>query len=80
MISQKKICHDAKTLLELNQGGKFSERMCNLPLVESLPSIKIKRSAIFVGNVAAFAKEIQENYYIVTKEKAPTGSLLEVSF
>lgn len=76
MISQKKISrYDAKTLLELNQGGKSSQRECEIcHSVEKLTKYKDQEVCHICAGMYRFAKEIQENYYIVTKEKGlPIG-------
>ena len=76
MISQKKISrYDAKTLLELNQGGKSSQRECAIcHSVEKLTKYKDQEVCHICAGMYHFAKEIQENYYIVTKEKGlPIG-------
>ena len=76
MISQKKISrYDAKTLLELNQGGKSSQRECAIcHSVEKLTKYKDQEVCHICAGMYRFAKEIQENYYIVTKEKGlPIG-------
>ena len=76
MISQKKISrYDAKTLLELNQGGKSSQRECAIcHSVEKLTKYKDQEVCHICSGMYCFAKEIQENYYIVTKEKGlPIG-------
>jgi len=76
MISQKKISrYDAKTLLELNQGGKSSQRECAIcHSVEKLTKYKEQEVCHICAGMYRFAKEIQENYYIVTKEKGlPIG-------
>ena len=76
MISQKKISrYDAKTLLELNQGGKSSQRECAIcHSVEKLTKYKDQEVCHICSGMYRFAKEIQENYYIVTKEKGlPIG-------
>ena len=71
MISQKKISrYDAKTLLELNQGGKSSQKECAIcHSVEKLTKYKDQEVCHICAGMYRFAKEIQENYYIVTKEK-----------
>ena len=71
MISQKKISrYDAKTLLELNQGGKSSQRECAIcHSVEKLTKYKDQEVCHICAGMYRFAKEIQESYYIVTKEK-----------
>ena len=76
MISQKKISrYDAKTLLELNQGGKSSQKECAIcHSVEKLTKYKDQEVCHICAGMYRFAKEIQENYYIVTKEKGlPIG-------
>ena len=76
MISQKKISrYDAKTLLELNQGGKSSQKECEIcHSVEKLTKYKDQEVCHICAGMYRFAKEIQENYYIVTKEKGlPIG-------
>jgi len=76
MISQKKISrYDAKTLLELNQGGKSSQKECAIcHSVEKLTKYKEQEVCHICAGMYRFAKEIQENYYIVTKEKGlPIG-------
>lgn len=76
MISQKKISrYDAKTLLELNQGGKSSQRECAIcHSVEKLTKYKDQEVCHICAGMYRFAKEIQESYYIVTKEKGlPIG-------
>ena len=76
MISQKKISrYDAKTLLELNQGGKSSQRECAIcHSVEKLTQHNDQGVCHICAGMYRFAKEIQENYYIVTKEKGlPIG-------
>lgn len=76
MISQKKISrYDAKTLLELNQGGKSSQKECAIcHSVEKLTKYKDQEVCHICAGMYHFAKEIQENYYIVTKEKGlPIG-------
>lgn len=76
MISQKKISrYDAKTLLELNQGGKSSQKECAIcHSVEKLTKYKDQEVCNICAGMYRFAKEIQENYYIVTKEKGlPIG-------
>lgn len=76
MISQKKISrYDAKTLLELNQGGKSSQKECAIcHSVEKLTKYKDQEVYHICAGMYRFAKEIQENYYIVTKEKGlPIG-------
>ena len=71
MISQKKISrYDAKTLLKLNQGGKSSQRECAIcHSVEKLTNHNDQEVCHICAGMYRFAKEIQENYYIVTKEK-----------
>lgn len=76
MISQKKISrYDAKTLLKLNQGGKSSQRECAIcHSVEKLTNHNDQEVCHICAGMYRFAKEIQENYYIVTKEKGlPIG-------
>ena len=76
MISQKKISrYDAKTLLKLNQGGKSSQRECAIcHSVEKLTNHNYQEVCHICAGMYRFAKEIQENYYIVTKEKGlPIG-------
>ena len=76
MISQKKISrYDAKTLLELNQGGKSSQKECAIcHSVEKLTKYKDQEVCHICAGMYRFSKEIQENYYIVTKEKGlPIG-------
>lgn len=76
MISQKKISrYDAKTLLKLNQGGKSSQRECAIcHSVEKLTNHNDQEVCYICAGMYRFAKEIQENYYIVTKEKGlPIG-------
>lgn len=76
MISQKKISrYDAKTLLELNQGGKSSQRECAIcHSVEKLTKHNDQEVCHICAGMYRFAKEIQESYYIVTKEKGlPIG-------
>lgn len=76
MISQKKISrYDAKTLLELNQGGKSSQRECAIcHSVEKLTNHNDQEVCHICAEMYRFAKEIQEDYYIVTKEKGlPIG-------
>ena len=76
MISQKKISrYNAKTLLELNQGGKSSQKECAIcHSVEKLTKYKDQEVCHICAGMYRFAKEIQENYYIVTKEKGlPIG-------
>ena len=76
MISQKKISrYDAKTLLELNQGGKSSQRECAIcHSVEKLTKHNAQEVCHICAGMYRFAKEIQESYYIVTKEKGlPIG-------
>lgn len=76
MISQKKISrYDAKTLLELNQGGKSSQKECAIcHSVEKLTKYKDQEVCHICAGMYRFAKEIQEDYYIVTKEKGlPIG-------
>lgn len=76
IISQKKISrYDAKTLLELNQGGKSSQRECAIcHSVEKLTKHKDQEVCHICAGMYRFAKEIQEDYYIVTKEKGlPIG-------
>jgi len=71
MISQKKISrYDSKTLLKLNQGGKSSQKECAIcHSVEKLTKYKDQEVCHICAGMYRFAKEIQENYYIVTKEK-----------
>ena len=76
MISQKKISrYDAKTLLELNQGGKSSQRECAIcHSVEKLTKYKDQEVCHICAAMYRFSKEIQEQYYLVTKEKGfPIG-------
>lgn len=76
MISKKKISrYDAKTLLELNQGGKSSQRECAIcHSVEKLTQHNDQEVCHICAGMYRFAKEIQESYYIVTKEKGlPIG-------
>jgi len=76
MISQKKISrYDAKTLLELNQGGKSSQRECAIcHSVEKLTKYKDQEVCHICAGMYRFSKEIQEQYYLVTKEKGlPIG-------
>lgn len=76
MISQKKISrYDAKTLLKLNQGGKSSQRECAIcHSVEKLTNHNDQEVCYICAGMYRFAKEIQANYYIVTKEKGlPIG-------
>ena len=76
MISQKKISrYDAKTLLELNQGGKSSLKECEIcHSVEKLTKSNKQEVCHICAGMYRFAKEIQESYYIVTKEKGlPIG-------
>lgn len=76
MISQKKISrYDARTLLELNQGGKSSQRECAIcHSVEKLTQHNDQEVCHICAEMYRFAKEIQEDYYIVTKEKGlPIG-------
>ena len=76
MISQKKISrYDAKTLLELNQGGKSSQRECAIcHSVEKLTKSNDQEVCHICAGMYRFSKEIQEDYYIVTKEKGlPIG-------
>lgn len=71
MISQKKISrYDAKTLLELNQGGKSSQRECAIcHSVEKLTKHNDQEVCHICAGMYRFSKEIQEQYYLVTKEK-----------
>ena len=76
MISQKKISrYDAKTLLELNQGGKSSQRECAIcHSVEKLTKHNDQEVCHICAGMYRFSKEIQEQYYLVTKEKGlPIG-------
>ena len=76
MISQKKISrYDANTLLELNQGGKSSQRECAIcHSVEKLTKYKDQEVCHICAGMYRFSKEIQEQYYLVTKEKGlPIG-------
>ena len=76
MISQKKLSrYDARTLLELNQGGKSSQRECAIcHSVEKLTQHNDQEVCHICAEMYRFAKEIQEDYYIVTKEKGlPIG-------
>jgi len=76
MISQKKISrYDAKTLLELNQGGKSSQKECAIcHSVEKLTKYKDQEVCHICAGMYRFSQEIQESYYIVTKEKGlPIG-------
>lgn len=76
MISQKKISrYDAKTLLELNQGGKSSRRECAIcHSVEKLTKHNDQEVCHICAGMYRFSKEIQEQYYLVTKEKGlPIG-------
>ena len=76
MISQKKISrYDAKTLLELNQGGKSSQRECAIcHSVEKLTKHNDQEVCHICAGMFRFSKEIQEQYYLVTKEKGlPIG-------
>jgi CRISPR-associated protein, csm1 family len=76
MISQKKISrYDAKTLLELNQGGKSSQRECAIcHSVEKLTKHNDQEVCHICVGMYRFSKEIQEQYYLVTKEKGlPIG-------
>ena len=76
MISQKKISrYDAKTILELNQGGKSSQRECAIcHSVEKLTKSNDQEVCHICAGMYRFSKEIQEDYYIVTKEKGlPIG-------
>ena len=76
MISQKKVSrYDAKSLLVLNQGGQSSQRECAIcHSVEKLTKYKDQEVCHICAGMYHFAKEIQENYYIVTKEKGlPIG-------
>lgn len=76
MISQKKISrYDAKTLLELNQGGKSSQRECAIcHSIEKLTKSNDQEVCHICAGMYRFSKEIQEDYYIVTKEKGlPIG-------
>lgn len=76
MISQKKISrYDAKTLLELNQGGKSSQRECAIcHSVEKLTKHNDQEVCHICAAMYRFSKEIQEKYYLVTKEKGlPIG-------
>ena len=76
MISQKKISrYDAKTLLELNQGGKSSQRECAIcHSVEKLTKHNDQEVCHICAGMYRFSKEIQEQYYLVTTEKGlPIG-------
>ena len=76
MISQKKISrYDAKTLLKLNQGGQSSQRECAIcHSVEKLTKYKDQEVCHICAGMYRFSKEIQNQYYLVTKEKGlPIG-------
>ena len=76
MISQKKISrYDAKILLELNQGGKSSQRECAIcHSVEKLTKHKEQEVCHICAGMYRFSQEIQERFYIVNNEKGlPIG-------
>ena len=76
MISKKKISrYDAQTLLELNRGGQSAQRECTIcHSVQDMMTFNDQEVCHICAGLYRFSKEIQEQYYIVTKEKGlPIG-------
>lgn len=76
MISKKKISrYDAKTLLELNRGGRSAQRECTIcHSVQEMTTFNAQEVCQICAGLYRFSKEIQEKHYIVTKEKGlPIG-------
>lgn len=76
MISKKKISrYDAQTLLELNRGGQSAQRECTIcHSVQELTTFNDQEVCQICAGLYRFSKEIQEQHYIVTKEKGlPIG-------
>ena len=76
MISKKKISrYDAQTLLELNRGGQSAQRECTIcHSVQDMTIFNDQEVCQICASLYRFSKEIQEQYYIVTKEKGlPIG-------
>lgn len=76
MISKKKISrYDVQTLLELNRGGQSAQRECTIcHSVQDMTTFNDQEICQICAGLYRFSKEIQEQYYIVTKEKGlPIG-------
>ncbi|RSK06119.1 hypothetical protein D8787_03905 [Streptococcus mitis] len=76
MISKKKISrYDVQTLLDLNRGGQSAQRECTIcHSVQDMTTFNDQEVCQICAGLYRFSKEIQEQYYIVTKEKGlPIG-------